>query len=253
MISYILIITWHAFQAFSCTNDDVGHPHKSSHPQKWGIIFLLLKVAILLQYLRFFAPSGLRGVTFWAAHFVHWGNVAYYIAFTFIFMFVCNPQANFWDKTITYGKCLDIFGINVISAVICLVSDLLILLLPQRMIYQLNLPRRKNIGLAFLFAIGIFCAMSAVRLYYNIHLWKHQHDITYQLGFISYWGTAQIPTGFFIVCFCRYQSLSTTSGANTGFSGLRRLYDPSYTRHHQRYTRPIHPGFLLLVAGVSGM
>jgi hypothetical protein len=44
------------------------------------------------------------------------------------------------------------------------------------------------------------CATSAVRLYYNIHLWKHQQDITYQLGYISFWGTAQIPAGFLVVC-----------------------------------------------------
>ncbi|KAH8730008.1 hypothetical protein GQ44DRAFT_673671 [Phaeosphaeriaceae sp. PMI808] len=167
----------------------------------WGILILLLKVAILLQYLRLFVPDGLRGLAFWASHIVLWLNVAYYIAFTFIFMFVCQPRALFWDKTITNGKCLDIFGINVISAVICVVSDLAILILPQRMIWQLQLPKKKKIGLCILFAIGIFaCATSAVRLYYNIHLWKHQEDITYQLGYISYWGTAQIPAGFFIVC-----------------------------------------------------
>ncbi|CAO2654473.1 Nn.00g112060.m01.CDS01 [Neocucurbitaria sp. VM-36] len=167
----------------------------------WGIVIMLLKVAILLQYLRVFVGDGIRGFMFWASHVILWANVAYYIAFTFIFMFVCNPRALFWDKTITHGKCLDIFGINVISAVICVVSDLLILILPQRTIYKLHLPLRKRVGLSILFAIGFFaCATSAVRLYYNIHLWKHQSDVTFQLGYISFWGTAQIPAGFFIVC-----------------------------------------------------
>ena len=41
---------------------------------------------------------------------------------------------------------------------------------------------------------------SAVRLYYNIRLWKNQTDVTYQLGFISLWGTAQLVAGFWIVC-----------------------------------------------------
>ncbi|KAF2449083.1 hypothetical protein P171DRAFT_516866 [Karstenula rhodostoma CBS 690.94] len=167
----------------------------------WGIIILLLKIGIILQYLRIFTPSGIRGFTFWALHVVLWANVAYYVAFTFIFLFVCNPRALFWDKTITHGKCLDIFEINVISAVICVVSDLTILLLPLSRISQLNVSSRKKVGLIFLFAIGMFaCATSSVRLYYNIHLWKHQHDITHQLGYISFWGTAQIPAGFLIVC-----------------------------------------------------
>ncbi|KAL1592717.1 hypothetical protein SLS60_011133 [Paraconiothyrium brasiliense] len=167
----------------------------------WIILTLLLKIAILLQYLRIFVPDGIRGFTFWASHIVLWANVTYYTAFVFTFLFVCNPRPFFWDKTIAHGKCLDIFGINIIGAVFCLASDLIILLLPQRVIFRLTLSRTRKLSLAFLFAVGIFaCITSAVRLYYNVRLWKNQTDVTYQLGFISLWGTVQLAAGFWIVC-----------------------------------------------------
>lgn len=121
----------------------------------WTIVIFLLKIAIFLQYLRIFAPPGIRGFTYWILHITFRANIAYYVALTFIFIFVCSPRAMFWDKTITRGKCLDIFQINLIGAIICIVSDLTILLLPLSRISQLNVSKQKKIGLAFLFAIGV--------------------------------------------------------------------------------------------------
>ncbi|KAI1804891.1 hypothetical protein F4811DRAFT_518068 [Daldinia bambusicola] len=167
----------------------------------WGIAILLLKTTILLQYLRIFVPPGIRNITFWASQVLLYTNVVYYITFTFLQLFPCNPRQMFWDRTITDGHCMDIFAVNVSGAVVCLVSDLAILILPQRIMFNLNVRTARKVGLCILFAIGIFaCATSAVRLYYNIRLWQTQTDITHQLGYISFWGTAQIPTGFLIIC-----------------------------------------------------
>ncbi|KAK6958411.1 hypothetical protein Daesc_001211 [Daldinia eschscholtzii] len=167
----------------------------------WVIAMLLVKITILLQYLRIFTTPGVRDFTFWASHALLYLNIAYYIAFTFIQMFPCNPRQMFWDKTITDGHCMDIFAANVSGAVVCLVSDLAILVLPQRILFKLNVRTSRKIGLCILFAIGIFaCTTSTVRLYYNIRLWQTQTDISHQLGNISIWGTAQLPTGFLIIC-----------------------------------------------------
>ena len=79
----------------------------------------------------------------------------YYVAFMFLQMFACNPREKFWDKSIMEGRCMDIFAINVSGAVVCLVSDLAILLIPQRVVRNLNLARSRIIGLCALFAIGV--------------------------------------------------------------------------------------------------
>ena len=41
---------------------------------------------------------------------------------------------------------------------------------------------------------------SAVRLYYQIKLLEMQHDVTYQLGFITLWAFAQLAAGSWIAC-----------------------------------------------------
>lgn len=50
---------------------------------------------------------------------------------------------------------MDFLVIHVAGAVICLVSDILILLLPQRVIHSLHLPLKKRIGLSLLFTVGV--------------------------------------------------------------------------------------------------
>ncbi|KAK7908916.1 hypothetical protein PG985_014794 [Apiospora marii] len=167
----------------------------------WGILVLLLKITILLQYLRVFVPHGSRNFTFWASHVLLYTNIVYYVAFTFLQIFSCSPREKWWDKTIMEGHCIDIFAVNVSGAVVCLVSDLAILCIPQGVVTKLNLPRSKIVGLCALFAIGVFaCVTSAVRVYYNVRLWQSQVDVTHQLSYMSFWGTAQLPAAFLVVC-----------------------------------------------------
>lgn len=121
----------------------------------WGILILLLKATILLQYLRVFIPAGTRNFTFWAIQVLLYTNVVYYVAFSFLQIFSCSPREAFWDKTIVEGHCIDIFAVNVSGAIVCLVSDLAILLIPQGIVMKLNVPKSRLIGLCALFTIGI--------------------------------------------------------------------------------------------------
>ena len=121
----------------------------------FNVLALIWKTAILLQYLRIFVPEGTRGFTFWASHVTLWANAMYYITILFIKIFACKPIRFFWDKTIPHGHCIDQYRMNVIGAVICLASDVTILLLPQRVILSLTLSFKRKLGLALVFAIGI--------------------------------------------------------------------------------------------------
>jgi hypothetical protein len=125
----------------------------------WGIAVLLIKVTILLQYVRVFVPEGTRNFTFWASYGLLYTNIAYYVAFTFLEMFCCTPRAKFWDKTITDGYCIDVYALNLSGAVVCHISDLAILLLPHRVVFNLHLPLSKRLGLGALFTVGILSVL----------------------------------------------------------------------------------------------
>ena len=66
----------------------------------------------------------------------------------------CKPYAKLWDKTLP-GNCRDNDTLDLATAPVGFVSDVLILLLPHRIIWRLHMSTRKKIGIALIFAIGI--------------------------------------------------------------------------------------------------
>jgi hypothetical protein len=115
---------------------------------------MLLKVGILLHWAEIFVPTGLRNTFWWTCHITIWVNVLFYAICTFIELFGCNPRPKLWDVTLK-GKCLDMPRVIIASAFINFFSDIVILLLPQRVIWGLNLSTRRKIGTAALFAVGL--------------------------------------------------------------------------------------------------
>ncbi|KAF1967918.1 hypothetical protein BU23DRAFT_558910 [Bimuria novae-zelandiae CBS 107.79] len=58
----------------------------------YNVIILPLKVSIILQLLRFFAPHSIRNSTLWMFHTVIWLNVIFYVTCTFLLIFACKPD-----------------------------------------------------------------------------------------------------------------------------------------------------------------
>lgn len=119
----------------------------------YGIVILFLKIGILLHWTEIFVPAGFRNGFWWTCHITIWVNVLFYIICTFIELFGCTPRAKLWDPTLK-GKCLDMLNVNVVSACVNFFSDLIILMLPQRVIWGLQLSIARKVGTAAVFAVG---------------------------------------------------------------------------------------------------
>ena len=116
---------------------------------------VLIKPAILLDWLQLFLPHGQRSVHFWISHVLIWLNVAFYTSATFAGIFQCSPRAKFWDHTIA-GHCEGNQHIRlIISGAINLFSDVAILVFPQTVIWKLQISRLKKSGVAILFGVGV--------------------------------------------------------------------------------------------------
>ena len=66
----------------------------------------------------------------------------------------CIPLVGAWDKTIT-ATCTNTATFWYAWAVINVVTDVALLLLPVREVLRLQLPRREKYGLLALFSLGI--------------------------------------------------------------------------------------------------
>lgn len=114
---------------------------------------MCLKIAILLDFLRLFIPLGQRNWLFWTLHGLIWANIALYGIGTLLETWRCSPREKIWNPLFAGGTCV-IGASNLASGVINIVSDILILALPQWVIWNLHITRAKRVGVSLLFVIG---------------------------------------------------------------------------------------------------
>ena len=121
-----------------------------------GIIYsfgtLTIKIAILLQYLRIFSAG--RDTTFWVYHVLIWVHVVYYLITPFLQIFQCYPVEKYWKPWIKGGHCMDYHRVRVISASFNSASDILIFIMPQKVIWNLQTSFKKKIGVSAIFLVG---------------------------------------------------------------------------------------------------
>lgn len=81
-------------------------------------------------------------------------NIIFYITL-FLFQFLsCRPLAHAWNPFIP-GICVrDRLVVHIISASINTASDLIIVILPQPVIWRLELSRARKCGLSAVFLLG---------------------------------------------------------------------------------------------------
>jgi Fungal rhodopsin domain len=70
-------------------------------------------------------------------------------------VFQCNPVAGFWDSKIPGMKCYNTDAFWYAYAIINIITDVAVLLLPLPEVRKLHLPVMERVGVGAIFAIGI--------------------------------------------------------------------------------------------------
>ncbi|KAI0594689.1 hypothetical protein F4775DRAFT_419798 [Biscogniauxia sp. FL1348] len=165
----------------------------------YGLGIMCLKVAILIDWLHIFVPQG-RNAMFWTLHILIWSNIIFYIAGNFAEIFRCTPREKIWNVFYEGGSCpVNIAAQNFSSGILNLISDVIILALPQWIIWRLNMSRARKFGLSLLFMIGVFiCVCAAVSIFWLDQM-LHSEDILYCMSFRGIWGIGEWAGGFLIM------------------------------------------------------
>ncbi|KAL5606304.1 hypothetical protein BROUX41_002719 [Berkeleyomyces rouxiae] len=120
----------------------------------------IIKTAILLQYLRIFTGQ-LRKVTIICMILIGMWSTAILL----VVIFPCRPVRLFWDKSID-GHCIPNLPQWYINSGGNILTDLVITILPIRVLWKLQLPRSQRFSLIAVFALGFFtCAISLIRVF----------------------------------------------------------------------------------------
>ncbi|KAE8415512.1 integral membrane protein [Aspergillus pseudocaelatus] len=171
----------------------------------YGPAAYLTKVCLLWIMTRVFHPFR-KAVIF---IYIFLGlMLAYYVPALIVKICICIPISKFWAPA-TPGRCLDQSKITLADAVISVVSDLIVLIIPLALVSTLHLPTRKKVRvIALLSAGGLACASSIARLVLIISNADSQ-DITMAFMRINMLGNAEISLGIICACLPALSALTT--------------------------------------------
>ncbi|KAI0427501.1 hypothetical protein F5Y09DRAFT_316026 [Xylaria sp. FL1042] len=165
--------------------------------QLYGATMLVLKPAILLEWCRIFSANNPRGYFFWISVAVSVINILNYLLGIIIESTSCSPQAAWWDKTIP-GHCLDTQILALTTAIVNLVLDVVILILPQRTIWKLQMSWKKRLSVSIVFIVGALATASAAARLATSQIYEESPDLTYNTSQTGLWLAAEMTAGIII-------------------------------------------------------
>ncbi|MCJ1264517.1 hypothetical protein MMC22_004389 [Lobaria immixta] len=185
----------------------------------WCVSVGLVKLGILLFYLRIFAVRQHRVATFiMMGVAMCWMLAAILGAF-----FQCRPLSYAWNK-LQEGNCDERVRFWVAIGISHIVTDVLILLLPVHMVWKLQVPSATKIGLFALFGLGsLICIISGFRLR-SLDA-TNNSDVSYYVPIPHIWSMLEPTVAICTSClpmtrpvFLRFMSSSPASKPPAGHS-----------------------------------
>ncbi|MCJ1359146.1 MAG: hypothetical protein MMC33_009146 [Icmadophila ericetorum] len=122
----------------------------------------LSKFAILLLYRQLFPNKNIRVVV----HILIAVLITYSVTCIIVACVQCRPFAANWDPTLPGAVCIDKEALFIWASMPNIVTDLVILVLPIRVIWNLHTTQRLKIGLIVTFTFGslwVFCLLLCFR------------------------------------------------------------------------------------------
>lgn len=118
------------------------------------LTMLFAKASILLEWCRLFVPFPTRNTFYWICHGMILANTMLYVAGVVATHLACTPREKIWHRWIP-GNCTNESAIALCIASFNVVLNILILLLPHRVIWRLRLSNRQKTGISLIFSMGI--------------------------------------------------------------------------------------------------
>ncbi|CAG8974562.1 hypothetical protein HYALB_00004358 [Hymenoscyphus albidus] len=197
----------------------------------YAMSVMCLKVAILLEWTRIFSPHGISRRFSRICYTLLVINVCFYTASVIASALSCRPYKRIWDKLVP-GTCINTMILDVTSSAINVLSNIIILLLPQHIIWRLQMTLKRKIGVALVFGVGIICVASALgRLVATVEYFQSP-DVSYHVSAVGIWCLSEM-TCLLIVCCCPTISKIFNEGQifSRVFSSLQSLRGTRQSRN----------------------
>jgi len=154
----------------------------------------LTKASILLLYLRLFVQKPFRIICWVLMGFVG----AFGVSTLGASIFQCMPITRSWNKAIK-GNCINTTEFWYANAAFSILGDIIILVLPMPVIYQLRLRLNQKISLMAVFALGGFIIVTSVLRMTTLDTTSKSPDPTWEVGATTW---TIIEPNIAIICAC---------------------------------------------------
>ncbi|KAK8017412.1 hypothetical protein PG993_013738 [Apiospora rasikravindrae] len=157
----------------------------------WSFGVFAVKVGILLFYWRVFTIRYFRRSVLAVGAL----STAILLVNFFTFTFQCWPIERFWDESVKQGGCIAQTEFYLASAIINVVGDVVVLVLPLPVVWSLHTSQNKKWSLSFLFLLGAFvCVASIFRILAVEEI--NPKDFTFSNVGGGLWSTVEVEVGF---------------------------------------------------------
>ncbi|PTU24060.1 hypothetical protein P175DRAFT_0422674, partial [Aspergillus ochraceoroseus IBT 24754] len=169
----------------------------------YTLCITFVKLSILALYKRLFSIRPMvLSVHIVAAIVIFW---CYGVCI--VGAFICIPLRKLWSPT-TPGGCIDLakfyYGLQIPN----IVTDALILVMPMRVVWNLQVPKVQKIMLSGVFMLGFLTLIfDIIRLVALVELSKAGNDITYNQVPASVWTCIEPAVGITAACLSNMRPL----------------------------------------------
>jgi hypothetical protein len=111
----------------------------------------------------------------------------------------CRPLSMLWNPD-QPGKCIRVVDFYYANAGINIVTDVVIYLLPIKVLWGLQIPKRQRIGLMFLFGLGGLVVATSIIRVFTLHSLLNSTDQTWDVVSPYNWSGIELNVAIFITC-----------------------------------------------------
>ncbi|KAI1260527.1 hypothetical protein F5Y18DRAFT_404937 [Xylariaceae sp. FL1019] len=164
------------------------------------VTLCLTKAAILVEWSRIFVPFGTRNSFYWASRTLLTLILLAYTAFLVAENLSCIPHERIWNRLLPDGYCIDDKLFQIPGALVSPVWIFIVLLLPQRAIWKLQIAPKNKLGISLLFLVGILALGASIARAQATFAFVFSKDKTYTISSVYLWTLAECTCSFLAFC-----------------------------------------------------
>ncbi|KAJ4245488.1 hypothetical protein NW762_013997 [Fusarium torreyae] len=181
----------------------------------YSAVLPLIKTAILLDWCRIFVPGDkLKSPFWWGAMTIVFVQCIWGVLCVTLLNLQCRPHYAIWEFYVS-SKCYDLPKVMLASASVQVISDIAMVLLPQRIIWSLHMKWQRKIGIVIIFGVGVIaCVAACFRLAHTVTFSK-EADTMWYIGPLLFWACGEMTCGFFILSVTTLPRIVAESGLSS--------------------------------------